>query len=134
MIIRSRRFQFWIARLALAAILLVALAPTVSRWVESGTQRLPDALAAMCTSSGLSWLKAGDLSNAAQKAPAPAGTMQDEYCGYCSLLASVAPLLLLVILLLAALPSMRVPEGHAPPRRSSSRLRGLGARGPPILL
>ena len=132
--IRSRQFQSWIARLALAAILLVALAPTVSRWVESGTQRLPDALAAMCTSTGLSWLKPHDLLEAGRKAPAPAGTMQDEYCGYCSLLASVAPVLLAVILLLQLLPSIRLPEGHAPPPRGITVLRGLGARGPPILL
>lgn len=134
MIIRSRRFQNWSTRLALAAILLVALAPTVSRWVESTTQRLPDALAAMCTGSGLSWMQSGDLSSPAQKAPAPAGTMPDEYCGYCSLLASVAPLLLAVILLLPMLPSLRLPEGHAPPPLGVTVFRGLGARGPPILL
>ena len=131
---RSRHFQFWIARLALAAILLVALAPTVSRWLESGTPRLPDAIAAMCTSSGLSWLQPQSLLETGQEAPAPAAPMQDEYCGYCPLLASVVPLLLAVILLLPMLPSMRLPEGHAPPQRGNALLRGLGARGPPILL
>lgn len=132
--IRSRRLQSWIPSLALAAILLVALAPTVSRWVGSGTQRLPDALAAMCTSSGMSWLKPGGLPDTTQETPAPAGTMPDEYCGYCPLLASVVPLLLVVIVLLATLPSMRLPDGHAPPSGRQPRLRGLGARGPPILL
>ncbi len=88
----------------------------------------------MCTSSGMSWLKSGDLLDTGQETPAPAGTMPDEYCGYCPLLASVLPLLLVVILLLAALPSRRLPDGHAPPSRRQSRLRGLGARGPPILL
>ena len=132
--IRSRRFQSWIARLALAAILLVALAPTVSRLLESGAPRLPDAMAAMCTSSGLSWLSQHESADAGQKAPAPAGTMPDEYCGYCTLLASVAPVLLAVVLLLPMLPSLRLPEGHAPPSHGIVVLRGLGARGPPILL
>ena len=42
MILRSRRYQHWMARLALAAILLVSVMPTVSRWLES---RAPDAAA-----------------------------------------------------------------------------------------
>ena len=96
---RSRHFQFWIARLALAAILLVALAPTMSRWLESGTQRLPDAIIAMCTSSGMSWLKPQSPLQTAQDAPAPEAPMQDEFCGYCPLLASVMPVLLAIILL-----------------------------------
>ena len=132
--IRSRHFQFWIARLALVAVLLMACAPTMSRWLESGTPRLPDAIAAMCTSSGLSWLKPQDLLQSGQQSPAPAGPMQDEYCGYCPLLASVVPLVLAVILLLPMLPSVRLRAWHAPQQRGVTLLRGLGARGPPILL
>ena len=131
--IRSRQFQFWIARLALAAILLMAIAPTMSRWLESGTQRLPDAFAAMCTTSGMSWLQPPSLLQTGEEVPAPAGPMQDEYCGYCPLVASVMPLLLAVILLLPMSPSLRLPQGHAPPIRGITLLRGLGARGPPIL-
>lgn len=131
---RSRHFQFWIARLALAAILLMAFAPTLSRWLESETPRLPDTIAAMCTSSGLSWLKPQDLLQTGQQTPAPTGPMQDEYCGYCPLLASVVPLVLAVILLLPMLPSVRLRAWHAPPQRGVTLLRGLGARGPPILL
>ena len=132
--IRSRRFQFWIARLALVAILLAALAPTMSRWLESGNQRLPDALAAMCTSGGLSWLQARSLQPAGQEAPVPAGGMQDEYCGYCPLLTGVVPVLLAIILLLPMLASVRLPQRHATPLPSLLVRRGLGARGPPILL
>ena len=132
--IRSRHFRFWIARLALVAMLLLALAPTMSRWLESGTQRLPEALAAMCTSTGISWLQPRSLLETGQEAPLPAAPMQDEYCGYCPLLASVVPLLLAIVLLLPILPSARLRGGHAPPQRGVTLLRGLGARGPPIQL
>ena len=57
MILRSRHFRHWMARLALAAILLVSLMPTVSRWLESGAQRLPDMVLAMCTSDGMAFTK-----------------------------------------------------------------------------
>jgi hypothetical protein len=133
MMLRSRPFRHWMARLALAAVLLLALAPTVSRWVESSGQRLPGALLAMCTSGGMSLVKPASPWADGQGEQAPAGAAADEYCPHCPLLAKVTPLLLAII----ALPLLRAepPRVDADlPRYVAAFLpRGLGARGPPIL-
>ena len=135
MILRSRHFRHWMARLALAAILLVSLMPTVSRWLESNAQRLPDMVLAMCTSDGMAWTKPSLLADGgATPAPMPAGGMPDAYCGYCPLLSALVPVLLALALFLPSLRRRLLPARvfstpHAPPL-----LRGLGARGPPILL
>lgn len=137
MILRSRRFQFWMARLALAAVLLVSVMPTLSRWLESRAPAGQTAVLALCTSDGLAWAKpASLLDDGVGKAPAPAGgTMPDDDCGYCPLLASLAPLALAALaLLLPAQPRTLLPSGARPIPHAPPRLRGLGARGPPILL
>ncbi|MFN7184012.1 MAG: DUF2946 family protein [Thermomonas haemolytica] len=134
MILRSRPFHAWMARLALAAVLLVAVMPTVSRWLESRAQGLPDAVLAMCTMDGLA-MKPARLLAEPGKAPAPSGAMPDDYCAYCPLLASLAPLALAVLaLLLPAQPRALLPSGARPMPHAPPCLRGLGARGPPILL
>ncbi len=133
MILRSTRFQHWMARLALAAILLLSVMPSVSRWLESATPRLPDAVLAMCTVDGLA-MKPVSLLAETGKAPAPSGTMPDAYCGYCPLLASLTPLLLAVVILLPPLRRVLLPAWGQPALRAVPLLRGLGARGPPILL
>lgn len=134
MILRSRRFQHWMARLALAAVLLVSAMPTVSRWLESRAPELPATVLAMCTMEGLAMKPAGLLDDAG-KAPAPAGTMPGDVCAYCPLLASLAPLLLAALaILLPALPRALLPAWRLPPSSVPPLLRGLGARGPPILL
>lgn len=131
--LRSRRFQHWMARLALAAVLLVSVMPTVSRWLESRAPELQATVLAMCTMDGLA-MKPASLLDDAGKAPAPSGGMSDEYCAYCPLLASLAPVLLALAILLppvrrALLPAWTLPAVPAPPL-----LRGLGARGPPLPL
>ena len=134
MSLRNARFRHWMARLALAAVLLVAVMPTVSRWLESRAQGLPDAVLAMCTLDGLA-MKPARLLDDAGKAPAPSGAMSDEVCAYCPLLASLAPLVLAVLaFLLPAQPRALLPSGARPMPHAPPRLRGLGARGPPILL
>ena len=135
MTLRSPRFLHRMTRLALAAVLLLALAPTVSRWVESSGQRLPDALVAMCTSAGLGFFKpASDLQSPVKPAPMPSGEVQGDACDYCPLLAQLAPLLLafIVLLPLRAAPLRIAPS--VPPQRDAFLPSGLGARGPPILL
>ena len=79
MILRSTRFQHWMARLALAAILLLSVMPSVSRWLESTASRLPDAVLAMCTVDGLA-MKPASLLAETGKTPAPTGAMPDAYC------------------------------------------------------
>jgi len=136
MILRSRRFQFWMARLALAAVLLVGVMPTLSRWLESRAPAWQTAVLALCTTDGLAWAKpASLLDDGAGKAPAPTGAMPDESCAYCPLQASLAPLVLAVLaFLLPAQPRALLPSGARPTPHAPPRLHGLGARGPPILL
>ncbi len=135
MTLRSRRFQHWMARLALAAILLLALLPTLGRLVEAGGQRLPPALVAMCTSAGLS-LFATDRLPPGESSPAvgmPVGTMTMDDCPYCPLLAKIAPLVL-AILALFALPMPWRPNVREAHGRRRAHVHGmLGARGPPLL-
>lgn len=134
MILRSRRFQHWMARLALAAVLLVSAMPTVSRWLESRAPELQATVLAMCTMDGLA-MKPASLLIDAGKAPAPAGAMPDEYCAYCPLLAALAPLVLAALaILLPALPRALLPAWVPPASLVPPLLRGLGARGPPIPL
>ena len=89
----------------------------------------------MCTSDGMAWTKPSLLADGgATPAPMPAGGMPDAYCGYCPLLSTLAPVLLALALFLPSLRRRLLPARvfstpHAPPL-----LRGLGARGPPILL
>jgi hypothetical protein len=133
-ILRSHRFQFWMARLALAAVLLVAVMPTVSRWLESRAPAWQHMVLAMCTTDGLV-MQPARLLNDAGKAPAPTGAMPDESCAYCPLLASLAPLVLAVLaFLLPAQPRALLPSGAHPTPHAPPHLRGGGARGPPILL
>lgn len=135
MILRSPRFQFWMARLALAAILLMAAMPTFSRWMESRAATTSTVAMAMCAAGeGMAWMKPRTAEFNFNQAPAPMGGMQDEACVYCPLLASLAPVLLALVLLLpplqrVLLPAWAPPGAHALPQRL-----GLGARGPPIFL
>lgn len=136
MMFRARHFRHWMARFALAAILLVSLMPTVSRWLESGAQRLPAVVLAMCTGEGLAWAKPHSVlpDTGQTPAPVPAGSMPDEYCGYCLLLASLAPVLLALVMFLPPLQRSLLSTRAPPAARAVPLLRGLGARGPPIPL
>ena len=135
MTLRSRRFRHWMARLALAAVLSLALLPTLGRWVEAGGQRLPPALVAMCTSAGLS-LFATERLPPGESSPAvgmPAGTTAAEDCPYCPLLAKIAPLVLAILALFALPPPWRSSVREARGRPLAHVHGMLGARGPPLL-
>lgn len=135
MTLRPHRFQHWMARLALAAILLLALLPTFGRWVESSGQRLPPVLVAMCTSAGLGLFAADRLppGETSTAAGIPAGTMAADDCPYCPLLAKIAPLVLAILALLALPPPWRPTVREARGRRLAHVHGMLGARGPPLL-
>ena len=123
---RAPAFQHWMARLALAAVLLLALAPTLSR--AAAIAASSQALGAMCTADGLA--PAAVPANAAWPAD-PAGASSDAACGYCPLLAQATPFAPVSL----PMASLRA----APPRRHDAvawplaprAQAGLGARGPP---
>jgi hypothetical protein len=135
MILRSRRDRYWMARLALAAVLSLALLPTLGRLVEAGGQRLPPVLVAMCTSAGLD-LFAADRLPAGETSPLagmPAAPMAADDCPYCPLLAKIAPLVLAILGLFAVStawrPNLREARRHRPAHAPGMP----GARGPPLL-
>ena len=129
-------------RLALAAMLLMALAPTISRTLASGADPNGPVLRVlqMCTTAGLqvqsiaSFLDGDVAGFGGDEHPAPHPHEPGDACGYCSL-ASPLPLLLLLLCGLLALPPVAPffrRRTHA--QRMLRNLRGLGAQGPPLTL
>ncbi|MGJ4730751.1 DUF2946 family protein [Luteimonas sp. SDU101] len=119
--------------LALAATLLAAAAPALSRFLAAGTgpsSRLVD----MCTTAGLKRM-AVDI--APDVAPDPVPVLPqpgvDPVCGYCVLPPPLSP----VPAPAAAPQAWRAPS-PVPPRTPPvpgtwRNVRGLGAQGPPIV-
>ena len=122
---RARPFQHWMARFALAAVLLLALAPTLSR--AAAATAASQAFGAMCTANGL----APATAPAAALPADPAGASSDAACDYCPLLAQVtpfAPVSLPMPSLHAATPWLHDAVARPLAPRAQA---GLGARGPP---
>lgn len=115
--------------LALAAILLLALVPTVGRWVDAGREAPAIADVAMCTSTGMAWSAPARLF---EGDPIPAGTQAGTDCDYCPLLANALPVVLATLLLWPAPASPPTFDFPASPPRDSRLAHGLGARGPPL--
>lgn len=121
-------------QLALLAALLMAFAPTVTRWVASAGTQVMAGWTELCTTDGIKWVDTRIESPVGKQSPAPAGVPMGADCAYC-VLAMALPLLLLCIALLfpraaGGIVARVVPS---PPVRRL-RLRGLGGQGPPILL
>ena len=118
-------------RLALIAVLLMALSPAISRWVASSTTQLLPGLVELCTVQGLKLVDVSGFGGDAAKSPAPDHAMQAD-CAYCPLLAGTALLLLAAVLLFPQVFTNLLPVRIASPPVSSSLLPGLGSRGPPL--
>lgn len=126
--------------LACLAVVLMVVAPTVSRGLAAVAPATAPVWAAMCTSMGPRTIdvapllaKAGAPADIAGKSPAQLPDPMTEACGYCVL---VAPLLLALCLFLgASLCGAAAPVAR--PRRIRLRVprnaRGLGAQGPPLV-
>ena len=122
-------------RLALLAVLLVAVMPSVNRWLnaESGSASATLSLA-MCTSDGMSWVKQASLQLTDAQAPQPGETLLSEHCGYCVLLASLLPLMLALALVFFVQRRVVFSRYRLLIARPPVWLRGLRARGPPCFL
>lgn len=125
-------------QLALLAALLMAFAPSVTRWVTATGSQVLAGWTELCTTDGIKWVDTRTESPVAKapfgKVPSPAGMTMGADCAYCTLSAAL-PLLLLCIALLFPRVSGGLPVGRpALPRVKRLRLRGLGGQGPPVLL
>lgn len=123
------------AWLALVAVLLGALVPTISRAVASGTSGAAAVLMEMCTPAGRQMVDVSALLwGQDEPAPPPPAAAMDEACAYC-VLAPPLPLVLALLLALVLYPAL-VPASRfcflLPP--SPRNLRGLGSRAPPLAL
>lgn len=120
-------------RLALLAVLLMALAPALSRVLADAGPRMLQGWAELCTASGLKWVDTGKQSPVAQLPLGGGHAMTGGDCDYCHL-AGLLPLLLLFVC--AAFPRLlagRLVFPAAPRMRPRPNLRGLGGQGPPAL-
>lgn len=139
-----RRFHHCMTRLALLAMLLLALLPTLGRLQASASDALPphaEAVFALCTVNRLvpAVLDATSLATrAASELPASAGDDDSTHvlsdCQYCPLLAGLAlviPALLAGLGVAHGLPSL--PRAQRGPQHTLF-IPGLGSRGPPAAL
>ena len=141
-VMRSCAFGRLMTRLALAATLLVALAPTISRTLASGADPNGSVMRAlqMCTSAGLqvqsiaSFLGDDVAGFGGGGHPAPHPHEPGDACGYCSLVTPLPLLLLLLCGLPALLPAAPLFRRRTHAQRMLRNLRGLGAQGPPLPL
>lgn len=127
-------FQRSMARLALLAVLLLALVPTIGRVMEQRSDQIGPYWAAICTMTGLKYV---DLSvNDGDKAgvPAPIKGHSDPDCAYCPLLASIVVLALWWALGFPHLARPACVAARAAPARKALYPCGLGSRGPPLFL
>ena len=125
-------------QLALLAALLMAFAPSLTRWLGTTGSDVLAGWTELCTTDGIKWVDTRAESPVAKapfgKVPSPAGMAMGADCAYCTLSAAL-PVLLLCLALLFPRLSGGVPVGlPALPRVGRLRLRGLGGQGPPILL
>ena len=119
-----------LARLALCAILLLALAPAVSRVLGAGASATMAGWIELCTPSGLKWVDAAGIGGDDAPLPMPATASGD--CAYCPLASSLPWLPLALAMLLPLLPRPWIrPYWSEPILRASIRPRGLGGQGPP---
>ena len=125
-------------QLALLAALLMAFAPSLTRWLGTTGSDVLAGWTELCTTDGIKWVDTRAESPVAKapfgKVPSPAGMAMGADCAYCTLSAAL-PVLLLCLALLFPRLSGGVPVGlPALPRVGRLRLRGLGGQGPPVLL
>lgn len=129
------RFQYWLGRLALAAMLALVLVPTAGRLYQADR----NSSAVGTTSSVASQVAGhGDHATLANRDAAPSASpvapdprhATHADCPYCPLLGQLAgtahPLPLLARIPAGPSPSLAIADGHA-----GLRPHGLHARGPP---
>jgi hypothetical protein len=134
---RRSAFRRPMARLALVAVLLLALVPTLGRIAQAraaGVDAAPS-WAALCTARGLQPVLLPASAHAAGhgngEAPAPSPRGGGD-CDYCPLLATALPLAIAPLSVPpAAAPAPALCTSRTSPTREAPHPCGLGSRGPP---
>lgn len=132
-VIRAPALFRLMLQLALAAVLLMSIAPTASRVLTAGDSARQPILMELCTSAGLKLIDISSFIGTEEPATATHDAA-DAACGYC-LLATPLPLLLLmlVVLLFRQVAATHVRR-DPPPLRTPRNRRGIGSQGPPHAL
>ena len=129
--IRSAAFQRPMRALSLAAVMLLALMPSVARLlasrVDAGTHA---GWVELCTMAGLKLVKVEPAAPAALDSGTPA---HGGDCDYCPLLNVLSAPMAPPSIALAALSPVPAPAMRTPQRRVPVPAIGLGSRGPPAL-
>ena len=120
-------------QLALLAALLMAFAPSVTRWVGTAGSQVLAGWTELCTTDGMKWVDTR-VASPAKKSPLPAGLPAGADCAYCTLAVALPVLLLCLALLFPRHAADVIARVVALPRVDRLRLRGLGGQGPPVLL
>ena len=125
-------------QLALLAALLMAFAPSVTRWVGSTGSQVLAGWTELCTTDGIQWVdtraESPSAKPSADKSPLPSGMSMGADCAYCTLAAALPLLLFCLALLFPRLQGDIAASALALPSARRLRLRGLGGQGPPLLL
>lgn len=138
---RPARFHSVLLYLALVATLLMALAPVVSRWVQSGHVQHIGAMVmsgehaghAAMTAAEHAHHMAGQASVVVPKAPVDPHAAHGEACDYCTMASRLLPWLA-VLLVLVPLSYPLLPSApRIIPLPTSVRWPAHPARGPPLL-
>jgi hypothetical protein len=122
---------------ALLAALLMAFAPSVTRWVASAGTQVMAGWTELCTTDGIKWVDTRAESPIMQSPlnrDAPAGMPMGADCAYCVLAAALPLLLLSIALLFPRIAGGAIARVVPFPPARRLRLRGLGGQGPPLLL
>jgi len=110
------------ARLALAAMLLLASLPTAGRLVAS--TQAESGWSALCTSRGMQWARPGEHGT-------PVLAHDSDECAYCPLLHALDPPVVRMAWLPRAAASTAFVVETMAQRSPDAPRSGLGARGPP---
>ena len=120
-------------QLALLAALLMAFAPSITRWMASDGPQVLAGWTELCTTEGIQWVDTRAESPVG-KSPLPDGMPMGPDCAYCTLAAALPLLLLAIAVLFPRLAGDAIAGVVTLPRARRLRLRGLGGQGSPVLL
>lgn len=128
---RSPAFHRRMARLALAAMLLLACVPTLGRLLAGPAAQDAGGWAQLCTVAGLQQVPLPGLADPFAPAPPPAGATPD-HCPYCPLLQGLVPVVV-ASAIASPRPAPRLLQVRiAPAAPPAWWPTGLGSRGPPL--